>query len=1173
PRVEPAQVAPQTPAAPAPSADIVLQARAPLGGAIRVRDQKGADIPFAVSDEKAEKETRVFTLRIPASATPRALEIAWVAPSPPPQAVRPRQPLQTIAAGEPLRFDLAEGQRREFRIEAKEGGLYRVETLGRLKTGLSIGTNFQPRIGEAQDNGAGHNGLVQTYLRAGSYRVAVAAKDSSGRLGLTATPAEMFTTGALSAGGSARATLSDGRGAITPIEIREAGNYRLDLYALGRTLSARLEDSDGWPLTAPGPLKSLEIRLEPGKYRLVTPPVDVDARMVARLTAITPDVALEGHGPHKLGYDDEYKLQWREPAAKDAPRAPDVWTFALKGESKIDITITDGMVGDIIRGEKDVVGKVAKDRPFFGKLGPGAYRVEARAIGRDDRLDYTLVMKSAELQPDDSRFVMLPAKLEFAIAQDSVVNLTSFGRKDLKGVLRDANGAIVERLAGRQHDWNIAMSRRLPAGRYSLTLTAMKAEAGADETPSEDADARAERSDDSVEVRLALPAEKDAPALKADGAAEVAGAGVHRFALPDAPAGSLELVAAHAASELVLSVERREADGSWRVVGFERGQTPLVAWPAGADKAQWRASVWSIDGANAPIDILARNVARKPQDAGSVTLEPLALDAVGQKLRVGLAGAAASVVVDLRTANDNLYAGSQDGHALTRAEIGALAPQSERLWFVARDAALDKVEAPTLAWKGEPLALVLDAGESALLPAPQPAEGKARVWRASSAFGQPGLDAGRGMAVGENVAAALAGAKPLRVWNAGGADALRIDIESVDVAVAAKRAAAGEVSVLLPPLTAQPVTLASGDKKLDIDLAPGTAAFAGPIENEPFALHAANAALSRSFGGNVSEVWLVNLSDKPQPVRLAATPARVEPVAVDRIVKRFFGAAGSSALRVDAQNGDVLRVEGAEATFVSKSGRVLRGATLTLDGPGDVALSFQPGLVAAWLERAGASPWPKAQARAIAAPAAVKLEGAAMAFTLKQDKPQLLGVTTSAPVVVALDQNGARELKLYAAGADFRRYVAAGEATLTIWSPHDGPLGGALDLTSAPALPVKEGVGDAVAIAPGASVLFGFEVKKASEIGVGLRADPDRAEARLMDESGKLIGTGVSQIRKLAPGRYILEARMPVEASAAVVRPALIGLDPPPAGPPPEEVEKYLAAAGLKSNAKATQPR
>lgn len=52
-------------------------------------------------------------------------------------------------------------------------------------------------------------------------------------------------------------------------------------------------------------------------------------------------------------------------------------------------------------------------------------------------------------------------------------------------MLRDANGAIVERLAGRQNDWNIAMSRRLPAGRYALTLSAMKADFSATRRPND----------------------------------------------------------------------------------------------------------------------------------------------------------------------------------------------------------------------------------------------------------------------------------------------------------------------------------------------------------------------------------------------------------------------------------------------------------------------------------------------------------------------------------------------------------------------------------------------------------------------------------------------------------------------------------------------------------------
>lgn len=1175
PPIQQAQ-APQTAPRPAESStgEIVLQARAPLGGAIRVRDQRGADVAVSLSDEKAEKDFRSFTLRIPASSGPRALEIAWVAPVQPTPPAKARQPLQTIAAGQPFHFDLADGQRREFRIEAKDGGLYRVETLGRLKTRVAIGTNFKPRLGEGDDNGAGHNGLVQTYLRAGSYRVAVSAKDSSGRLGLTATPADMAVAGTLSPGGSVRATLADGRGAVAPIDIREPGLYRLQLYSLDRDLSARLEDSEGWPLTAPGPLSRLEIRLEPGKYRLVLPPVAVDARVVARLDAVRPEASLEGHGPHPLPFGAAQKLQWREPQAKDAPRAPDVWTFVLKGESRADLKIGDGMIGELFRGEKESVGKFTKDRPFAGKLAAGAYRVEARALGRDDRLDYDIALSTDELQPDSPRFADLPAKLDFAIATDRVVNLTSFGRKDLKGALRDANGAIVERLGGRAHDWNIALSRRLAAGRYTLTLSAMKAEAdSSDQAPaeaSEEAELDADQRAKLVEVRLALPDEADEPALKADGAATVAGPQVHRFALPEAPAGALALVAARSAAELVLSIETRDGpDAAWRVAGFERGEAPLIAWPAGAAKAQWRASVWSIDGASAPIALVARAVTRQPQASDAVTLEPLALDAVGLAPRIGLARASSAAIVDMKTASDALYAGSADGRVLTRADVGALAPQTERLWLVARDAATDKVSAPALAWTGEKIALALDAGESAVLPAPQPPAGKARIWRARSAFGQPGLDSGRGMAVGEATAVALAGGKPLRVWNAGGAEALRIDLDSIDVAVAPKRAGGSEIAALLPPLTALPATLSSGDKRLDIDLAAGTAAFAAPTESEAFAVAAANEATSRTSASSASEIWLVNLTDKPKPVRLAASAAKFDGLGADRIVKRFFGAAGSTALRVDAQKGDVLRVEGAEATFVSKSGAVLRGGTLTLDGPGEVALAYQPGLVAAWLERAGASAWPKAQAKALAAPASIKLDGAAMAFALKPDQPSLIGVTTSAPVVVALEQGGRREMKLYASGADFRRYVAAGDATLTVWSPHDGALGGALDLTASPVTPAKEGLGEPVALAPGASALFGFEVKRASEIGVGLRAEPDRAEARLLDALGKPIGEGVAQIKKLQPGRYILEARMPVDAPAGTVRPALIGLDPPPAGPPAEEVEKYLAAAGLKTNSKS----
>jgi uncharacterized protein len=1174
--------------APAPSGDLTVQARAPLGGSISVRDQRGADVAFTLSDEQAQKDFRTFTLRIPASAVPRALGVAWrAAPPAPASAQQAARALETVPAGQPGYFDLAEGQRREFRLEAKEGGLYRIETLGRLNTSLSLGANFLPKIGEGADNGAGHNALVQTYLRAGSYRVAVSAKDSTGRAGLLATPAAMVATGVLSPDGSVRATLADGRGAVAPIEIPAAGNYRLDLYGLDRAFSARLEDSEGWPITAPGPLSRLDLKLEAGHYRLVVPPVDVESRMVARLRPVVAAPPLEGHGPHALRFGQEQKFQWREPAARDAPRTPDAWTFALAGEANVDLSIGEGMIGEIFRGEKDSVGKFTKQRPFAGALGAGAYRVEARALGRDDRLDYAIALSSDELQPDAPRYVRLPAKLDFTLAQDRVVNLTTFGRKDLKGVLRDANGAIVERIGGRNDDWNIALARRLGPGRYTLSLSAMTAEPtpeeaddSADDQPDEEAGEEAAAADagpaapeeNQVEVRFALPKEIDNARLALDTAATAAGSQAARYLLPETPAGALAVVSARSAAELVLSIETRDADAAaWRVIGFERGQSPVVAWPAPSKPgAQWRATVWSIDGAAAPASILARAVTRQPQDSASVALDALpANESVPTKLRVGLARAPASAIVDLSAAEAGVYAGSSEGHALARADGGPLAPQSERLWFLTRDDSVQKVQAPALAWNGQQIALALDGGETAHLPSPPVASGTARIWRARSAFGRPGLDSSRGMAVAESFAAALDAGKGLRLWNAGGADALRVDLDSVDVALAPKAQGSVEFSTLLAPRTALPLALPAGDKKLEIDLGPDTAAFAAPGESDRLAIVATGAALARTVGSAATEIWLVNTSDRPQPARVTAAPGKPEAVTADRVAKRFFGAAGSTVQHVEAAKGDVLRVEGAEATFVAQSGRVLTGSSLTLDGPGDLTLDYQPGLVAAWIERAGVSAWPKAEARALAPPASTKLEGAAMAFALKADRPALVGVRSTAPVALAFEQNGRRELQLFAAGADFRRYLAAGDATLTVYSPHDGPLGGVLDVTQSPVTPAKDGLGDPVALSPGASVLFGFEVKRAGEIGVGVRAEPDRVEARVIDAAGKQVAQGLAQIVKLDPGRYFLEARVPVDAPATVVRPALVGLDPPPAGPPPDEVAKYLAAAGLKNDSKA----
>jgi len=79
--------------------------------------------------------------------------------------------------------------------------------------------------------------------------------------------ASVADAGVLVPGGSGRASLTEGSGVVFPIAIAEAGLYRLDLYGLGRTLTARLEDADGWPITKPGPMSRLDRQLAPGRYQ------------------------------------------------------------------------------------------------------------------------------------------------------------------------------------------------------------------------------------------------------------------------------------------------------------------------------------------------------------------------------------------------------------------------------------------------------------------------------------------------------------------------------------------------------------------------------------------------------------------------------------------------------------------------------------------------------------------------------------------------------------------------------------------------------------------------------------------------------------------------------------------------------------------------------------------
>ncbi len=79
----------------------------------------------------------------------------------------------------------------------------------------------------------------------------------------------------------------------------------------------------------------------------------------------------------------------------------------------------------------------------------------------------------------------------------------------------------------------------------------------------------------------------------------------------------------------------------------------------------------------------------------------------------------------------------------------------------------------------------------------------------------------------------------------------------------------------LPPGTALPITLPPGDKTLQLDLAPGVAAFAGWHDAVPVAVWGGRAAVSRTHGRAWTELLLVNLGSVAAPARVASQPARL----------------------------------------------------------------------------------------------------------------------------------------------------------------------------------------------------------------------------------------------------------------------------------------------------------
>lgn len=1203
-----------------------LTATVPAKGTLTVWDEQGQVQPLTVDGKSAatriEVESGQHTVRLTGpAARGGAFSLQWqpdpVLPAPLPTGLGqiPQQPPSILREEQPLPLELVADRDQSVAIEVREPSLFRLETDGRLQTQGSLRTHLMPRLAEAEGNGIGHNFLIQNYLRAGHYLLNAGSRQgTAGHARLWLRRAPLRDGGTLRFDTPTRATLAAGEGVVYRFAVSSPGGvYRLQAIGLAQNYPLRLEDEEGWPILSPGQMGSISAELEPGTYRLVVMPANVAGHLLVNAVApMAPPATLEGHGPHPLALNGEQVYRWLEPAKENEARVPDQWTFALTGETDLRLNITDGMRGELQRldaaGQWQSAGRLSDRKAYRGHVSAGRYRLLAEALGRNNQLDYTLGVWTEQLQPDQPRLLdKLPAKISLSVGEDRVVEIASLGRRDVRATLRDATGQVLARNDDRADSWDFLISRQLKTGRYELTVDEVSFEkdggdsdaepdesteepeeaddnASTEETEADDSTAKpivrdGNRNDSldekAVWVALRLPNEASAPTLPPSGAVELADGAVRIFPLADFGTAGCQLFAARSSGELTLALEEREADGAWRVLDTASGLSAWLAMLPTNQRPARRLRVWGNDGGKAPILLQSRALNIQPQSLG----KPIAWERIADiepTLGVALVELPSARVVRLSSADPALRVASQPGEVLQATPDDTLIPQSRQLWLL-RPAAADESLALTLApvapTESATVQLTVPASRSARLSAPPAEKDKRIFWQVESRLGQPGIDAGNGMGVAsDSSAVAVAGsAEEVQLWRADASDAsLPIILRRHDLGVAKEEAANfGMNEVQLAAGEARRLRLPAGYKRLSLNLPARMAAVLGWGDPKPLTLWTSDRALNFGLDPEAETLVLANLGESSAPVSwsLAPSPAAPNRLIPGALFRRFEPTAGVLLLEVEGRTGLELITQGqsVSATVLNADGSVRRGDRIPLAGSAHVLLEHGPGLVAAWLAGEDSDPWPRVSAEPVRVPSVLALHGPAQALQVEFDHPVMLYGRGSAPLLAGVRRDGrAAAPALYSQGARFAYYLPPGRSELLMVSAQEGELAGVLELQTSDVQILREGLGQPLLLAPGSARLFGFHVARTGPVGVGIQALPDVVTSRLLNEQGELIGEGVVQMPRLAAGNYVLEVTSPPTGSPVRIRPAVVGIEPPTAEPPPEIRQQFRAWSGAR---------
>ncbi len=409
-------------------------------------------------------ETTLFTLKTIPAEPPSELTLGGLR-----DRLKQPKPFPVLIEQKPLYVDFKRKQKQHFTLIVEEPSFYRLETSGRLATQLTVRTALTTQLFTAKQNGIGRNALVQQYLRPGVYQITIQTQGQSrGRAGIHLRRTPLNLQGGLTVGSVKKARLKPDVALRYTLTIDEPGQYRLHTLGLGKIFAHRLEDKEEWPLTVPGGWKTTSQRFEPGVYYYYSLPRPVASKRITTLMRKTKKQERVGKGPHPIAFNETVKMIWRE----EEDRPPDIFTTEITAPVDMTIHLSGGMEGVIhLRGEAGEGRIITGGRAWKDTLQPGQYKIAVKSVKEDNLLPYTLRMETLQLIPGLQQVVELPATLTVRLGKPGIVDLSSFGKTDVKASLWDETGTrLLAQNDDMPNDWNFRISQRLASGRYLLKL-------------------------------------------------------------------------------------------------------------------------------------------------------------------------------------------------------------------------------------------------------------------------------------------------------------------------------------------------------------------------------------------------------------------------------------------------------------------------------------------------------------------------------------------------------------------------------------------------------------------------------------------------------------------------------------------------------------------------------